>query len=138
MADLKTQPTGHSVEAFLNAIPEEKKREDCFTILRIIREATGNEPEMWSDNIVGFGRYHYRYATGRTGEWMLTGFSPRKQNLTLNIMAGFDRYDELLQRLGKHTTGKSCLYIKRLSDVDQVVLKELATQSVAHMKASNP
>lgn len=91
---------------------------------------------MWSDSIVGFGRYHYKYASGREGDWFVTGFSPRKRNLTLYIMAGFDDYEVLLARLGKYKTGKSCLYINKLEDVDLDVLRELAEQSVAHMTAS--
>jgi hypothetical protein len=92
---------------------------------------------MWGDSIVGFGSYHYRYASGREGDWFVTGFSPRKQNLTLYIMAGFDNYDHLLQNLGKHKTGKSCLYIKRLEDVDLDTLRELVSQSVQHMNETN-
>ena len=93
---------------------------------------------MWGSNIVGFGAYHYVYASGRTGDWPLVGFSPRKGNITLYIMAGFEQYDDLMNKLGKHKTGKSCLYIKSLADVDKGVLKELIAKSVAHMKATNP
>lgn len=92
---------------------------------------------MWGDSMIGFGSYHYKYASGREGEWFLVGFAPRKQNLTLYIMAGFEQYDALMARLGKHSTGKSCLYIKRLADIDQAVLRELVSQSVAHMRATN-
>jgi hypothetical protein len=92
---------------------------------------------MWGDSIVGFGRYHYHYASGREGDWFLTGFSPRAQNLTLYIMSGFSRYDDLMSKLGKHTNGKSCLYLKRLADIDLEVLSELIKQSVAHMSATN-
>ncbi|MCB0148089.1 MAG: DUF1801 domain-containing protein, partial [Caldilineaceae bacterium] len=109
----------------------------CRTLIAIMQEATGAAPRMWGESIVGFGHYHYKYASGREGDWFLTGFAPRKQNLTLYIMAGFDNYEALLSKLGKHSTGKSCLYVKRLADVDMPVLTELVVESVAHMKASN-
>ncbi len=137
MAELKTQKTDASVEAYLNAIPDERKRRDCFTLLELMKEATGAEPTMWGDSIVGFGEYQYTYASGRAGDWFLTGFAPRKQNLTLYIMAGFDEYEELLEKLGKHSTGKSCLYIKRLEDIDMTALRELVAASVQHMVVSN-
>lgn len=137
MAELKTQPNDMSVEEFLNGVADERKRLDCFTLLEMMKAVTGQEPRMWGDSIVGFGTYHYQYASGREGDWFVTGFSPRKQNLTLYIMAGFDRYDELLQQLGKHTTGKSCLYVKRLGDVDLAVLRELVQLSVDHMVDTN-
>lgn len=133
-AELKTKQTDASVDDFLNAIPDEQTRKDCFEIARIMKQATRSEPKMWGASIVGFGSYHYKGASGREGDWMLTGFSPRKQNLTLYIMAGFDRYDQLLKKLGKFSTGKSCLYIKKLADVDKKVLKELVTESVKVMK----
>ena len=137
MAELKTKPTDHSVEAFLNSVADDQKRQDSFTILNLMAEVTGDEPQMWGDSIVGFGRYHYKYASGREGDWFLTGFSPRKQSLTLYIMAGFDDYDNLMAQLGKYKTGKSCLYIKKLKDIDQAVLRELVKQSVEHMATSN-
>jgi hypothetical protein len=137
MAELKTKPTDQSVEGFLNKVPDEKKRQDSFAILDLMKQVTGEEPVMWGDSIVGFGRYHYRYASGREANWFITDFSPRKQNLTLYLMSGFDEYDELLENLGVHSTDKSCLYIKKLEDVDQDVLKELVGKSVAHMKATN-
>ncbi|HRX05077.1 MAG: DUF1801 domain-containing protein [Anaerolineae bacterium] len=137
MAELKTQKNDASVEAFLNTVADERKRRDCFTLLEMMQEATGAEPLMWGDSIVGFGEYHYTYASGRAGDWFLTGFAPRKQNLTLYIMAGFDEYDELLGKLGKHSTGKSCLYIKRLADVDMAALNELIALSVRHMVQSH-
>ena len=137
MTELKTQRTGQNVDAFLQAIPDEQKRRDCVTIRDLMREATGSEPVLWSGGIVGFGTYRYRYASGRRGEWFLTGFAPRKQNITLYIMAGFEQYDELMQRLGTYKTGKACLYIKRLADVDLAVLKQLVGQSARHMAATN-
>ncbi len=100
MADLKTRPSGASVEAFLQGVDDEARREDCRTVLALMRRVTGAEPEMWGPSIVGFGRYHYRYASGREGDWFLTGFSPRKRDLTLYIMAGFSAYDDLLAKLG--------------------------------------
>ena len=134
MAELKTRPTDESVERFLSKIADERTREDCRTIARIMQKITKAKPTMWGPSIVGFGRYHYRYASGREADWLLTGFSPRKQNLTLYIMSGFTRYDALLGKLGKHKTGKSCLYIKRLEDVDLTVLETLIKESVAYMK----
>lgn len=137
MAELKTKRNKGDVETFLNNVPDEKKRQDSFTVLELMKQVTGKKPEMWGDSIVGFGSYHYKYASGREGDWFVTGFSPRKQNLTLYIMPGFDKYDTLLSKLGKHSTGKSCLYIKKIEDVDVDVLKELVKQSVAHMEKSN-
>ena len=137
MAELKTKPTDQSVEGFLNKVPDEKKRQDSFAILDLMKQVTGEELIMWGDSIVGFGRYHYKYASGREADWFITGFSPRKQNLTLYLMSGFDDYDELLENLGVHSTGKSCLYIKKLEDVDQHVLRELVSKSVEHMAATN-
>jgi len=102
-----------------------------------MKEATQAEPLMWGDAIVGFGNYHYRYASGREGDWFLTGFSPRKQNLTLYIMSGFEQYDTLLGKLGKHSTSKSCLYIKRLDDIDLPTLSDLVRRSVEHMVRTN-
>jgi hypothetical protein len=137
MSDLKTQRNDASVEAFLGAVESERKRADSEAILALMREVTGEEPAMWGDSIVGFGSYHYKYASGREGEWFLTGFSPRKRTLTLYIMAGFKAYEPLLKRLGKFKTGKSCLYINSLEDVDREVLRELLARSVEHMRRSN-
>jgi len=134
MAELKTKRNKGDVEAFLNSVSDEKKRQDSFTIMELMKQVTGQEPEMWGDSIVGFGSYHYKYESGREGDWFITGFSPRKQNLTLYIMSGFDEYDQLLGKLGKHTIGKSCLYIKKIDDVDVDVLKELVRKSVKHME----
>lgn len=137
MADLKTTRTGGSVEAFIQGIAEDDRRQDCLGLVDIMRRATGLEPEMWGPSIVGFGSYHYTYASGREGDWFLVGFAPRKRDLTLYIMAGFDRYEEVLAKLGTYRTGKSCLYIKRLADVDLVVLEELVSASVAHTMQAN-
>ena len=133
MAELKTKPNEQSVEAFLNSVEDEKKRQDCLTILEIMKQITKAEPQMWGSSMVGFGTYHYKYESGREGDWFVAGFSPRKQNLTLYIMAGFSRYDELLSKLGKFKTGKSCLYINKIADVDLPTLKELITQSVSYV-----
>ena len=130
MAQNKTRPTDESVVAFLEGVADEKKRQDSFEVLALMREVTGMEPRMWGGSIVGFGTYHYKYATGREGDMPLTGFSPRKQSLTLYIMSGFSLYDDLLGKLGKFKTGKSCLYIKRLADVDLDTLRQLIAQSV--------
>lgn len=137
MAELKTKKTSASVDLFLQSIPNEKKRQDAYRILSLMQEVTGEEPAMWGSSMIGFGKYHYKYASGRAGEWFLTGFSPRKQNLTLYIMAGFDGYDQLLRNLGKFKTGKSCLYINKLEDVDLSILKELVRQSAEHMGRSS-
>ncbi|MCB0195417.1 MAG: DUF1801 domain-containing protein [Anaerolineae bacterium] len=137
MAELKTQPNDQDVEAFLNGVEDEKKRQDSFAILALMQEITGEEPIMWGDSIVGFGQFHYKYASGREGDWFLTGFAPRKRNLTLYIMAGFEAYDALMEKLGKYKTGKSCLYINKIEDIDREVLRELVKQSVDHMIATN-
>ena len=138
MSDMKTKPTDASVDAFIDAIPDERKREDARAVAALMAEVTGTPAKMWGSSIVGFGSYHYRYASGREGDFMETGFSPRKQALTLYIMAGFSAYPDLLARLGKHSTGKSCLYIKRLADVDLAVLRELVERSVAFIRKKYP
>ncbi|UII32494.1 DUF1801 domain-containing protein [Fulvivirga ulvae] len=134
MAELKTKLNDESVEDFLNSIEDEQKKKDSFEVLNIMKQITGAEPKMWGSSIIGFGNYHYVYDSGREGDWFIAGFSPRTQALTLYIMAGFSRYDELMQKLGKYKTGKSCLYIKKLKDIDLEVLKELIRNSVEHMK----
>ena len=134
MAELKTRRTARSVEAFLRGVKDETRRKDCRAVLATMRRVTGAKPEMWGPSIVGFGSYHYRYASGREGDFFLTGFSPRKQNLTLYIMSGFKGAEPLLKKLGRHTTGSSCLYIKGLADVDPGVLERLVARSVARMR----
>ena len=138
MSDVKTKKNEASVEGFLKSVENEKRREDSFVVLDLMKEVTGEEPTMWGTSIVGFGTYHYKYASGREGDWMKVGFSPRKKNLTLYIMDGFSSYDSLLDKLGKYSTGKSCLYINKLEDVDQVILKELVKQSVTTMSGASP
>ncbi len=134
MAELKTKKNEADVEKFLGAIPDEKKQRDCFVILKLMRQITGKDPKMWGSGIVGFGDYHYKYESGREGDWFLVGFSPRKQNISLYIMSGFDGQSDLMKKLGKYKTGKSCLYIKAYEDVDAEVLKELITRSIVHLK----
>ncbi len=134
MATQKTRETAASVEEFLNGIENRTRREDGFAMLHLMRDVTGEEARMWGSSIVGFGSYHYVYESGREGDAMLTGFSPRKQNLAIYVMPGFSAYDSLLDKLGKHKTGKSCLYINKLADVDLKVLKTLVRRSVQVMR----
>ena len=138
MAELKTKVNDASVEAFLNTITDESKRQDAFAILAMMQEITGAEPKMWGSSIVGFGSYRYQYASGREGDWMQMGFSPRKQNLTLYIPGSMESYQATLAQLGKHSSGKGCLYIKRLQDVDLTVLRQLIATSMAHVQTSQP
>jgi hypothetical protein len=133
-AELKTKVNQASVEGFLNTVQDEEVRKDCFEILKMMKQITKEEPKMWGASIVGFGSYHYKGKSGREGDWMLTGFSPRKQNLTLYLMGGFDVEKDLLKKLGKYKTSVGCLYIKKLDDVDKKVLKELVTESVKKVK----
>jgi hypothetical protein len=137
MAELKTKPTDASVADYLNAIENDQVRQDCWVIVDIMKTATKAEPIMWGNSIVGFGSYHYVYASGREADWMLTAFSPRKQNITIYIMAGFKQYEELLANLGKYSLGKGCLYIKRLSDIHVPTLQKLIQESVDHMLSGN-
>ena len=134
MAENKTQPTKLSVTEFIKAIDDPQKRADARKVAAMMRKATGKRAKMWGPSIVGFGTYHYKYASGREGDFMVAGFSPRKQALTVYIMAGFSKYDALMKKLGKYKTGKSCLYIKRLSDVDEAVLQKLIDESVKYMR----
>lgn len=138
MADQKTKPTEVSVDSFIDSVPDEQRRNDSRVVLEMMRRITGEEPTMWGPTMVGFGSYHYKYESGREGDSFITGFSPRKNALTLYIMPGFERYDDLMSRLGKYKTGKSCLYLKKLSDVDPYVLEELVEQSYEHMKEKYP
>jgi hypothetical protein len=135
--DLKTKKTGASVKAFLDAVEDPEQRKDCKAIAALMKRVTGAVPKMWGASIVGYGSYHYRYASGREGDWFLAGFSPRKRDTTLYVMSGFedDKVRDLLARLGKHKTGKACLYIKKLADVDLDVLEELVRTSVEHKRA---
>jgi len=135
MAELKTKPTESSVEEFLNSITEEPKHTDALAILEMMRQATGAQPKMWGSSIVGFGNRHYRYASGREGDWFLVGFSPRKDNLSLYLSYAEIQCDDLKQKLGRYKTGKGCLYIKRLADVDTGILKEMISRAVQKLSA---
>lgn len=134
MAEQKTKPTKLNVEKFIKSQPDAQVREDCAVISKLMREATGEQPKMWGTSIVGFGIYHYKYATGREGDMPIIGFSPRKQNLTLYVWMYGSEQQALLKKLGKHTTGQWCLYFKRLSDVDLPTLKKLIKASVKRLK----
>ncbi|MEQ8629473.1 DUF1801 domain-containing protein [Ekhidna sp.] len=134
MAELKTQPNDLDVESFINTIEPESKRDDAWEVLKLMKKVTGEEPVMWGSSIVGFGKYKYVYESGREGEWMLTGFSPRKQAMTLYLMSGYEKMDDLMQKLGKYKSSVSCLYIKRHSDIDLDVLEEMVRKSVEIIK----
>lgn len=136
MAELKTKRNDEDVDAFLESVENETRRRDAFTVKEIMSRASGEAPTMWGDSIVGFGSYPYKSRSGQENEWMKIGFSPRKQSMTLYIMNGFDDYDSLLGKLGPHTTGKSCLYIRNLDKVDREVLERLIEQSLDHVNAA--
>ena len=133
MAELKTKKNDASVEVFLRRVADPKRRDDCFTVLELMREVTRLEPKMWGKSIVGFGTCQYKYASGRGGEWFVTGFSPRKTTLTLYLMSGFPRHGELMKNLGKYKTGVACLYVKQLDDIDLPTLRELMKESFEHV-----
>ena len=135
MAEQKTKPTNERVEDFLNRIPEAERRQDCFAVAKIMEEITGEKPVMWGPSIVGFGTYRYKYASGREGDWPVTGFSPRKKDLTVYMMMGFTKHTELIEKLGKCSHAQSCLYIRRLSDIHIPTLKKLIKISVKDLKA---
>jgi hypothetical protein len=134
MAENKTKETGASVATFLNAVDDPRKRADARKVAAMMRRATGKNARMWGSSLVGYGKYHYKYDSGREGDFMLTGFSPRKQNLSIYIMPGFDDFGALMTKLGKYKTGRSCLYINKLEDVDETVLEQLITRSVKVMR----
>jgi hypothetical protein len=131
---LKTKENKKSVSAFLNSIKDVQKRNDTKALSAMIQKITGKKPKLWGSSIVGFDSYHYKYKSGQEGDWPLTGFSPRKQNLTIYIMPGFKKYSSLLNKIGKHKKSVSCLYVKRLEDLDQNVLKKMIADSVRVMK----
>jgi hypothetical protein len=135
VAELKTKPTNASVERFLARVTPAQTRDDCHALVDFMRKITKSEPVMWGPSVVGFGSYHYRYESGREGDWFLTGFSPRKQNLTIYVMSGFPRHAELVKALGVHRTGKSCLYVKRLDDLHRPTLQKLIRESVKYLSA---
>ncbi len=134
MAENKTKKTGASVTEFVNSIENPQMRADARKVASMMRRATGKRAKMWGSSIVGYGTYHYKYDSGREGDFMVTGYSPRKQALTVYIMPGFSKFAPLMKKLGKYKTGKSCLYIKRLSDVDEAVLEKLIDGSVRQMR----
>ena len=138
MAEPKTKPTTACVADFIASVDNPQMRADCKKIAAMMRRATGKRAKMWGPSIIGYGSYHYKYASGQEGDWMITGYSPRKQAITLYIMPGFSNYDALMKKLGKHKTGKSCLYINKLADVDEGVLETLITKSVEHMRKTYP
>lgn len=136
MGNIKTVVNEDSVEDFINQVSDETKRDDSFELLKLFKKITGEEPKMWGASIIGFGQYHYKSERSKQeGDWPLTGFSPRKQNLTLYVMPGFDSYQGLLKKLGKHKTSVGCLYIKRLAEVDMAILEKIISQSFSDMKA---
>ena len=138
MTQNKTQPNKVSVAAFLNSIDNETRRRDAKQVAKIMKAVSGYGPRMWGSSIVGYGTYHYKYASGREGDFMRVGFSPRKQNLVLYIMSGFGEYDALMKKLGKHKIGKSCLYVNRLADLDLDVLQKLIKASLKYMDKKYP
>ncbi len=134
MAEAKTKPTTQTAESFIEGIAEEGIRKDCYKLIELMQSATGEPPVMWGPAIVGFDSYHFKYESGREGDICLIGFSPRKANLTLYILSDFEGHEQVVANLGKHTTGKSCLYIKKLTDVNIAVLEELISRSVAYLR----
>jgi len=134
MATQKTLPTAISPDNFLNLVSDENIRADCKEIVAMMRDATKEEPTMWGPAIIGFGQYHYKYESGHEGDICVIGFSPRKQNLTFYVSVGLEQLQPLLEKLGKYKTGKSCLYIKKLADVDRAVLKKIFSTSYQALK----
>lgn len=134
MAELKTQPNDASVIDFLDTIEDEQKRDDSYEIMNMMQEVTGDEPKMWGTAIIGYGTYHYKYASGREGDWMKIGFSPRKQQISIYLMAGVEQHPELLEKVGKYKNGKSCFYIKKLDDVDRDILRQLMVASLKRIE----
>ena len=130
MAELKTKENEASVSAFLATIPDPQRREDALAVAAMMQAVTKTEPRMWGTNIVGYGSQRYEYASGRVGDWFRVGFSPRKDALTIYITSSFEQYPEVMAKLGKYKTGKACLHLKRLADVDARVLKQLITRSL--------
>jgi len=134
MAELKTKPTETDVRAFLSTVTDPVRRQDSFTLVELMQEVTGEPPKLWGTSIVGFGQYHYKYASGHEGDSCLSGFAPRKNEFSLYITGGFERHKDLMAKLGKHKTGKGCLYVKKLADIDLGVLRELVRRSVQETK----
>jgi len=138
MAQLKTAQNDQDVMQFINTVENEQKKTDSLRIMHIMKEITGKEPKMWGSSIVGYGSYHYEYKSGREGEWFLTGFSPRKQSLTIYVMGGLSHHAERLKNLGKYKQSKGCLYIKKLSDVDEDALRDVLIKSVHIIQEAHP
>ncbi|MCB0044694.1 MAG: DUF1801 domain-containing protein [Caldilineaceae bacterium] len=138
MAENKTKPTDASVEEYIAAIPNDARRRDCRVLVELMSDATGEPPVMWGPSIIGFGSYHYKYASGREGDMCLTGFASRKGDISIYLMAESKDQPALLDALGKHKMGKSCLYVRRLADVDTQVLERLVTESVAAVQRLYP
>jgi hypothetical protein len=134
MAELKTKVNDASVDAFLNIVADVKKRNDCYAIIKLMSDVTKQPPKMWGPAIIGFGSYHYKYESGREGDMCAVGFSPRKANITLYLMGAVQGHPELLQKLGKHKTGKGCLYLNTLDDIDTGVLKQMIKASLDYLK----
>lgn len=134
MAELKTHPNDQSVEDFIDQVEPEWKRDDARELLKLIAEISGEKPVMWGDSIVGFGNYHYKYKSGREGDWFLAGFSPRKTSTTIYMMGGFEGQEDDLKKLGKHKASVGCLYIKKLSDIDIEILKKMTKRSIETLK----
>jgi len=134
----KTVATANDVDAFVAAVADPAQREDALTLIAMMAQASGEPPRMWGPSIIGFGSYHYRYESGREGDSLRIGFSPRKGQTVIYMMDGYEQHSELLARLGKHKLGKACLYVKRLSDIDQAVLGEMVASSLAYMAAKYP
>ncbi len=135
MAKNKTTPTSSSVTDFINAVDDEQKRKDSFDLVELMRSISGNEPKMWGPSIIGFGSYHYKYASGHEGDAPLIGFSPRKAAISLYVFTGLDQHKHLLNSLGKFKMGKACIYVKRLSDIDQGQLKALMKETIAYLQS---
>jgi hypothetical protein len=134
MAELKTTPSNANALDFLQGLNDAQKRNDCLEIMHMMQQATGEPPIMWGTSIIGFGSYHYVYASGREGDWMRIGFSPRKENIALYFMSGVEHHQDLLDKIGKYKMGKSCFYIKKLADVDHKILQELIHASLTKLK----
>lgn len=137
MPELKTKPNKKSVQKFIESVENVQRAEDARTISIMMEEITGEKAVMWGDSMIGFGSYHYKYPTGQEGDWILTGLSPRKANLTIYIMTGFEKFGPLLKKLGKHKISKSCLYITKLENVDLDVLGKLIAISYEEMRSMN-
>lgn len=133
MSQNKTHPTDQSVKSFIDSLDDQQKIADSYSLIELMKQITGCEPKMWGPSIIGFDQYHYKYESGREGDFLKVGFSPRKRELSIYLMCSFDKNDELMKKLGKHRTGKSCLYVKRLEDINMDVLRDLVQESVKYV-----